>query len=138
MDRIHRPATSTHEPIPAHLNLLTERIIGCAINVHKQLGPGLLESAYECALSIELASSSLQFLRQVSCPVRYREKDVGAYRFDLLVQGQVLVEVKSVERFERLFIAQVLTYLKATHTRLGLIINFNVPVLRDGIKRVAL
>jgi GxxExxY protein len=120
MDRLHRTPTGGHEPIPAHLNLLTERIIGCAIEVHKTLGLGLLESAYECALSIELASTGLQFLRQVECPIDYRGHPVGAYRFDLLVEGSVLVEVKSADKFERIFLAQVLTYLRATGCRLGL------------------
>jgi GxxExxY protein len=138
MDRTHRPPGATPEPIPPGLNLLTERIIGCAIDVHRTLGPGLLESAYECALSIELASGGLQFLRQVECPVDYRGQRVGSYRFDLLVEGSVLVEVKSVEKFEWVFVAQVLTYLKATGCRLGLIVNFNVPILVDGVRRVAL
>ena len=117
---------------------MAERIIGCAIEVHRALGPGLLESAYECAFSIELASAGLQFLRQMECPVDYRGHAVGAYRFDLLVEGSVLVEIKSVNTFERIFVAQVLTHLRATGCRLGLIINFNVPVLKEGIKRVAL
>ena len=117
---------------------MTARIIGCAIEVHKTIGPGLLESAYECALSIELASAGLQFLRQVECPVNYRGHPIGAYRYDFLVEGSALVEIKSVERFERIFLAQVLTYLRATGCRLGLIINFNVPVLKEGIKRVVL
>jgi len=138
MDHIHRTPAGRLEPIPAHINSLTQRIIGCAIEVHKTLGPGLLESAYECAFSIELAFAGLQFLRQVECPVDYRGHPVGAYRFDLLVEGSVLVEIKSVDRFDRIFLAQVLTYLRATGCRLGLIINFNVPVLKDGIKRVAL
>lgn len=138
MDRVHPTYGRRPEPIPPHLNLLTERIIGCAIEVHRTLGPGLLESAYECAFSIELGSSGLQFLRQVECPVNYRGHPIGAYRYDLLVEGTVLVEIKSAERFDRIFLAQVLTYLRATGCRLGLIINFNVPVLKEGIKRVVL
>lgn len=117
---------------------MTERIIGCAVDVHRTLGPGLLESAYECAFSIELASVPLQFLRQVECPVNYRGHPIGAYRYDFLVEGSVLVEIKSVQGFDRIFLAQVLTYLRATGCRLGLIINFNVPVLKEGIKRVVL
>jgi GxxExxY protein len=138
MDRVYRTSAGPKEPIPVHLNSLTERIIGCAIEVHKVLGPGLLESAYECAFSIELASVALKFLRQVECPVNYRGHPIGAYRYDFLVEGSVLVEIKSVERFDRIFLAQVLTYLRATGCRLGLIINFNVPVLKEGIKRVVL
>jgi len=138
MDRVHRTSFGSHEPVPAHVNVLTERIIGCAIEVHKTLGPGLLESAYECAFSIELASNALQFLRHVECPVNYRGHPIGAYRYDFLVEGSVLVEIKSVQGFDRIFLAQVLTYLRATGCRLGLIINFNVPVLKEGIKRVVL
>lgn len=138
MDRLHPTPDRRPEPIPPHLNVLTERIIGCAIEVHKTLGPGLLESAYECAFSIELASGALQFLRQVECPVNYRGHPIGAYRYDFLVEGSVLVEIKSVQGFDRIFLAQVLTYLRATGCRLGLIINFNVPVLKEGIKRVVL
>jgi GxxExxY protein len=138
MDRVQPSPDRRPEPIPAHLNLLTERIIGCAIEVHRTLGPGLLESAYECAFSIELASKALQFLRQVECPVSYRGHPIGAYRYDFLVEESVLIEIKSVERFDRIFLAQVLTYLRATGCRLGLIINFNVPVLKEGIKRVVL
>ena len=137
-DRVYPTSDRRPEPIPPHLNLLTERIIGCAIDVHRTLGPGLLESAYECAFSIELSSEALQFLRQVECPVNYRGHPIGAYRYDFLVEGSVLVEIKSVERFDRIFLAQVLTYLRATGCRLGLIINFNVPVLKEGIKRVVL
>jgi GxxExxY protein len=117
---------------------LTERIIGCAVTVHRALGPGLLESAYESALSIEFQTAGLQFLQQVTCPVRYRSLPIGAYRFDFLVQNAVVVEVKSVERLERVFLAQVLTYMRATQVRLGLLINFNVSQLRHGIRRVAL
>lgn len=138
MNRVQATSDRRVEPIPPHLNLLTERIIGCAIEVHKTLGPGLLESAYECAFSIEIATAGLQFLRQVECPVDYRGYPVGAYRYDFLIEGSVLIEIKSVVRFERVFLAQVLTYLRAAGCRLGLIINFNVPVLEEGIKRVAL
>jgi GxxExxY protein len=138
MERPHRPPGATPTPIPDALNLLTARIIGCAIEVHRRLGPGLLESAYECALCIELSRAGLQFLQQVSCPVEYDGHAVGAYRLDLLVENAVVVEVKSVATFERVSLAQVLTYLRATGCRLGLIINFNVPLLTEGIRRVAL
>jgi GxxExxY protein len=138
MDLPYRRFGVPPAPIPDALNLLSEKIIGCAIKVHRVLGPGLLESAYESAFSIELTTTGLQFLRQVSCPIEYEGQLVGAYRFDLLVETAVLVEVKSVVRFERVFVTQVLTYLRATGCRLGLIINFNVPVLKDGVKRVVL
>lgn len=138
MERTYGPTGVTPAPIPESLNSLTARIIGCAIDVHKALGPGLLESAYDCALCIELAHEGLQFQRQVGCPVSYRGRAIGEYRLDLLIEDSVIVEVKSVERFEPVYVAQVLTYLKATGKRLGLIVNFNVPVLKDGVRRVVL
>ena len=138
MERTYRPVGITPAPIPESLNSLTARIIGCAIDVHKALGPGLLESAYDRAFCIEQAHEGLQFQRQVGCPVSYRGRAVGEYRLDLLIQDSVIVEVKSVERFEPVYVAQVLTYLKATGKRLGLIINFNVPVLKDGVRSVVL
>ena len=118
------------------LNHLTNRVIGCAIAVHRELGPGLLESAYDGAFCIELGHQGLQFLRQQSCPVKYRGTPVGSYRLDFLIEDTLVVEVKSVERFEYLFVAQMLTYLKATGRPLGLLLNFNVPVLKAGIRRV--
>ena len=124
-------------PIPAITNALSRRVIGAAIEVHRHLGPGLLESAYEGAFCVQLASEKLRFLRQVECPVEYQGQLVGAYRLDLLVEGSVVVEIKSVANIDRLHVAQVLTYLKATNCRVGLIINFNVPVLREGIRRIA-
>ena len=115
---------------------LTERIIGCAIEVHRQLGPGLLESVYETPLCIQLAKSGLQFERQRVIPLRYDGIYVGDYRPDLIVEGEVIVEVKSVLRFEPVFVAQMLTYLRITGLRRGLILNFNKAVLTAGIKRV--
>lgn len=138
MNRTHRPPGAVPAPIPESLNLLSERLIGCAISVHRALGPGLLESAYESAFCIELAKTGLQFLQQVSCPVEYDGHPVGAYRLDVLVENSVVVELKSVRLIERVVVAQMLTYLRATGCRLGLIINFNVPILTEGIKRVVL
>jgi len=138
MERTYGPVGTAPTPIPEHLNSLTARIIGCAIDVHKALGPGLLESAYDRALCVELAYEGLQFQRQVGCPVTYRGRAVGEYRLDLLIEDAVIIEVKSVDRFEPVHVAQILTYLKATGKRLGLIINFNVPVLKDGVRRVVL
>jgi GxxExxY protein len=133
-----RSLTPAAPPIPAELNTLTQRVIGAAIKVHRHIGPGLLESVYEGALCVQLAADGLQFLRQVECPIDYLGHRVGIYRFDLLVESSVLIEIKSVDGFERVHVAQVLTYLKATKCRLGLLINFNVPVLRDGVRRIAL
>ena len=117
---------------------LTERIIGCAIEVHRHLGPGLLESTYEEALCLELSAGGLRFTRQTAVPIVYKGHSIGEYRLDLLVEEAVVVEVKSVERFDPIFQAQVLTYLRATGRRTGLLINFNSRLLRDGIKRFVL
>ena len=117
------------------INKLTEKIIGCAIEVHRQLGPGLLEGTYEAALAIELESAGLHFERQTIFPVLYKDKKIGEYRLDLLVENAVIVEIKSVERFDPVFEAQVLTYLRVTGKRVGLLINFNSRLLRDGIER---
>lgn len=123
-------------PLPDDLNRLTERVIGCAIAVHRELGPGLLESAYDRAFCIELAHQGLKFLRQVQCPVEYRGQTVGCYRLDFLIEDALVVEVKAVERLEYVFVAQVLTYLAGTAKALGLILNFNVPTMKAGIRRV--
>jgi GxxExxY protein len=120
------------------LNQLTERIIGCAIEVHRQLGPGLLEATYEAALCIELDTAGIKHERQVCCPVLYKGRAIGDYRLDLLVEDAVVVEVKSVERFDPIFAAQVLTYLRITGKKLGLLINFNSRLLTDGLKRFVL
>jgi GxxExxY protein len=119
-------------------NKLTERIIGCAIEVHKHLGPGLLEATYEAALCIELEDAGLRIQRQVTYPVIYKGRTIGDYRIDLIIQDAVVVELKSVERFDPVFEAQVLTYLKVSGKRVGLLINFNSRFLRDGVKRFVL
>ncbi|MBX2993157.1 MAG: GxxExxY protein [Bacteroidetes bacterium] len=120
------------------INKLTERIIGCAIEVHRQLGPGLLENTYESALCVEFESVGISFKRQVSYPVVYKGHSIGEYRVDLVVEGRVIVEWKSVERLDPVFEAQVLTYLKITGTKVGLLINFNTRMLTNGIKRLIL
>ena len=120
------------------INELTERIIGCAIEVHRQLGPGLLESTYEAALAIELECAGLSFERQLVFPVLYKNKKIGDYRLDLLVRNEVVVEIKSVERFDPVFEAQILTYLRVTGKRVGLLINLYSRLLHDGIKRFIL
>ena len=117
------------------INALTERIIGCAIEVHKQLGPGLLEATYESALGIEFEEAGLRHKRQLAYPVMYKGRTIGEYRLDMIVEDAVVVEIKSVERFDPVFEAQVLTYLKVTGKKIGLLINFNSRLLRDGIKR---
>jgi GxxExxY protein len=122
----------------ADINALTEKIIGCAIEVHRQLGPGLLESTYEAAMAIELESSGIRFERQVVYPVLYKGRSIGEYRLDLFVEKQIVVETKSVERFDPVFAAQVLTYLRVTGAKVGLLINFNSRLLHEGIKRFIL
>ena len=117
-------------------NAVTQQIIGCAIEVHRVLGPGLLEPMYHEALSIELADSKLAHMSQVVSPAFYKGRLLGQYRVDLIVDDLVLVEIKSVERMHPVFDAQVLTYLRLTRKRVGLLLNFNSRVMREGIKRL--
>jgi GxxExxY protein len=119
------------------LNHLSEAIIGAAIAVHRELGPGLLESAYEACLEYELLDRGYEVERQKDLPVVYRSVRVDCgFRLDLRVNGLVIVELKSVERLDRIHEAQVLSYLKLTGLHLGLLMNFNVTRLADGIKRL--
>ncbi len=122
----------------AELNKITEKIIGCGIEVHRHLGPGLLESAYEAALCVELGLQGLQYQRQVPIPLTYKGEQIGDYRIDLVVEDAVVVEIKSVERHDPLFEAQVLTYLRITGKKIGLLMNFNSRLLTNGIKRLIL
>ncbi len=126
--------------IPAEMpeNAVTERIIKCAIAVHRELGPGLLENVYEEAMDIECSMDGLLVQRQLKIPVLYRGKTIGEYKPDMLINDLVIVEIKSVERFDPVFEAQVLTYLKITRKRVGLLINFNSRLVKDGIKRFIL
>ena len=118
------------------MNWVTDQIIGASIEVHKALGPGLLESAYEECLSLELHDRSIPFERQRPLPVKYKDitLDCG-YRLDLLVADIVVVEIKAVSKIEPIHEAQLLTYLKLGGWKVGLLINFNVPVLKQGIYR---
>jgi GxxExxY protein len=119
------------------INDLTSRIIGAAIEVHRELGPGLLESAYEECLCYEFSQRRIPFQRQLALPVWYKGilLDCG-YRVDLLVDRRVVVELKAEAAFEPIFDAQVLTYLRLGGWNVGLLINFNVPILKDGIRRL--
>ena len=119
-------------------NKITEKIIGCAIEVHKILGPGLLESIYEKALCIELKESGLKFEQQKILPLHYKGHSIGEFRLDLVVEHVVVVEIKSVERHDPIFEAQVLSYMKLGDYKLGLLINFNSRLLKEGIKRFIL
>ncbi len=115
---------------------ITADIIGAAINVHKELGPGMLESAYEVCLHHELSNCGRTALRQVELPIVYQDKQLDAgYRIDLLVEETVIVELKAVETLEPIHEAQLMTYLRLSGKRVGLLINFNVLKLRDGIVR---
>jgi len=133
----HRATESTEVELE-RINALTKRIIGCAIEVHRQLGPGLLESIYESALCVELELAGLQFQRQVPVSVPYKTHIIGDLRLDLLVENLVVVEIKSAERIESVFEAQVLTYLKVSGKKVGLLINFNSRLLKTGIQRFIL
>ncbi len=123
------------EPDPA-LNTLTNATIGAAIEVHNILGPGFLESTYEEALSVELRLRGVPHRRQMAVSVDYKAHRVGRGRVDLLVGGEIVVELKSVEAIARIHQAQVISYLKALDRRLGLIINFNARSLRNGLMRI--
>ena len=119
------------------LNKTTETIIGSTIAVHQELGPGLLESAYEACLVYELLQRGLSMQQQKALPVNYRGVKVDCgYRIDLLVENNVIVELKAVERLEPIHEAQLLSYLKLSGYRVGLLINFNVKILKQGIKRL--
>lgn len=119
------------------LNEISGQVIAAAIEVHRQLGPGLLESAYECCLRYELQQRGVRVEQQVPVPVSYKglELECG-YRLDLLVEDRVIVELKAVESLLPIHEAQLLTYLKLYQRRLGLLINFNVPLLKNGVKRL--
>lgn len=120
------------------LNALTEHIIGAALTVHRELGPGLLESAYEACLVFELLQDGLMVERQLPLPVVYRGQKLDCgFRIDLLVENEIIVEVKSVERIDPVHPAQLLSYLRLFPRKLGLLINFNVKLLvKDGVRRV--
>jgi GxxExxY protein len=121
------------------LNLLSEKILRCAFTVHNALGPGLLESSYEECLFYELKSSGLLVEKQKALPLVYKEIHLETgYRIDLIVNKQIILEIKSVEAIADIHIAQVLTYLKLSKCRLGLLLNFNVPSLKLGIRRFIL
>ena len=118
------------------LNELTKQIIGAAIEVHRHLGPGLLESTYETCLAYELQQLGLSFERQKALPPVYKEIHLDqGYRIDLLVERKVVVEIKVVEQIAPVHEAQVLSYLKFSRCKIGLLLNFNVKLLKDGIRR---
>ena len=118
-------------------NELSRIIIGCAIEVHRQLGPGLLESAYQECLLYELKKAGLNVIKEKPMPIVYKEVKLNhGYRIDLLVENKVVIELKTVEALNDVHTAQVLTYLKLGNYKLGLLLNFHVSVLKNGIKRI--
>ncbi len=132
MTEINQGATTGRQE-----NDISGKIIGAAIEVHKHLGPGLLESAYEECLCCEMTLRGIKFERQVPLPLNYKGVDLDCgYRMDLLVEDKVIVELKSIEALEPIHDAQLLTYLRLRDAWLGLIINFNVIMLKDGVRRL--
>jgi len=130
-------ASGTRKAGFERLNGITEEIIGAAIQVHRVLGPGLLESAYETSLAYELSERGMGVVRQKALPVVYRDVTLDAgYRLDLLVDQEVIVELKSVDHLEKLHEAQLLSYLKLSGLEVGILINFNVKMLKQGLRRM--
>ena len=121
----------------ASINELSSRIIGAAIEVHKTLGPGLLESAYEECLCYDLEERGIAFERQLPITINYKDHAIDcSYRIDILVENTIVIELKAVDRIEPIHQAQLLTYLKLSEKKLGLLINFNVSLLKEGIIRL--
>ena len=118
------------------LNAITKKIIGCAIEVHRHLGAGLLESIYEQVLCFELKRNGIKYQNQVPVSIKYKGNEFGEYKLDLLVEDEVIVELKAVDKTDPVFEAQLLSYLRLTGKKLGLLININVPRLVEGIKRI--
>lgn len=137
LNRQDAKIAKTREP-SEELDRLAHAVIGAAIEVHRVLGPGYLESVYEEAMCVELRSRGIPFARQPSFAVAYKNNPIGKSMLDLLVGGVLVVELKAVERLMPIHSAQVISYLKATGHHLGLLINFNVRILKDGIRRIIL
>jgi GxxExxY protein len=133
--KLLRPVAPEPEP---QIDRLAHQVIGAAIEVHRQLGPGLLESVYEEAMSIELTLRGIAFTRQPEVAIDYKGKPVGQGRLDFLIAGCLVVELKAVEMLAPIHSAQLISYLRITKRNLGLLINFNVPLLKEGIRRVVL
>jgi GxxExxY protein len=131
------PYDDRREP-PAALDELARRVIGAAIEVHRELGPGLPEEAYERAMAIELSARGISCEKQRVVEIFYKGEPVGRGRIDLLIEGALIVEIKSIEALSPVHRLQVLSYMRILKQPLALLINFNVPVLKDGIRRVVL
>jgi GxxExxY protein len=122
--------------LPPETEQVIQRTIGCAIEVHRHLGPGYLESIYSQALEIELQAHHLVFERERGILVQYKEHRIAGQRVDFIVEGRLIVEIKSVARFDPVFEAKLISYLRTTGLRAGLLMNFNSMLLKDGIKRI--
>ena len=135
----HKGTKTQSEPIPAEVDRVSREVVDAIFSVHSTLGPGLLESVYEVCLAYELAQRGLQVNRQVALPVNYGGVRLEAgLRLDLLIENCLVVELKTVETILAVHKAQILTYLKLSHHRVGLLVNFNVRLIKDGIVRVVL
>ncbi len=135
---MNRSEANSGKNLDDEYNRLSHAIIGAAIEVHRSLGPGFLESVYEEALCIELQLRGIAFVRQFEVSIGYKGHTIGSGRVDVLVNSAVIVELKAVDAIAPIHTAQVLSYLKLTGCKLGLLINFNVPILKDGVHRIAL
>ncbi|MGE5244513.1 MAG: GxxExxY protein [Betaproteobacteria bacterium] len=124
--------------LPPVVETLVERTIGACIEVHRQLGPGLLEATYSCAIGIELAARGIVFVRERSVPVSYRGHPIAHQRIDVVVDEQLILEVKSADCLAPIHVAQLISYLKLTRLHVGLLVNFNVPILKQGLRRIVL
>ena len=128
-----------HQEVPAAADAIARAVVNAGLQVHKALGPGLLESAYEHCLAYEIQTRGLSVRRQVALPIIYKDISLDAgYRLDLLVEDSVVVEIKAVDALTRVHEAQVLTYLKLSRRRIGLLMNFNVDLFKNGVKRLVL
>ena len=142
MDNLQSPylktlVSSIREP-SHHLDQLAHAVIGAAIEVHRHLGPGLLEPLYEEAFCLEMTERQIPFERQLKVPISYKGHPIGNSKLDLLVDDELIVEIKAVERLAPIHSAQLISYLRIKGLQLGLLINFNVLLLKEGIKRVVL
>jgi GxxExxY protein len=125
-------------PLSGELEDLIETVLGCCLAVHRQLGPGLLEGIYSRAARMELEAKGIRFEAEKPVPVLYRNRVLCSQRLDLFIDGRVVLEIKAVDALHPIHVAQVLTYLRITGARVGLLVNFNVPALKQGIRRVIL
>jgi GxxExxY protein len=130
--------TRVHSLLPERVERTVETAIGCAIEVHRRLGPGFLEGVYHDAMAIELEVSGLLARREVPVVLSYRDRPLREHRLDLVVEDCVILELKAVERLERIHRAQVISYLRASGLRVGLLINFNTEQLKSGLRRIVL